>query len=261
MRVPVSVRARAFIVGAVVLAACVLCRAQPGEGLYCGLEADTYLTGRFEPERERCFVDISTLGVPVRGARQYLRREAAEALAAMFRDFRKAHPGVEFRVRSSTRTWEHQKSIWEGKWYGRVRVEGVRLNEGIPDPAERAARILEFSSMPGTSRHHWGTDFDLQELYNRYYESGNGAALYRWLSANAGSYGFCQPYTAGREAGYMEEKWHWSYAPLARAFLADWLRLYKKNPAQIAGDDGFAGSDACLHRAPVYVESVNPSCR
>lgn len=261
MIVRISARTSAFIAGMCVLAAWVMCRAQPGEGSYCGMEADSYLTGRFEPERVKCFVDISTLGVPVSGARQYLRREAAEALAAMLRDFKKSHPGVELRVRSSTRTWEHQKSIWEGKWHGRVRVEGVRLDEWIPDPAERAAKILEFSSMPGTSRHHWGTDFDLQELDNSYYESGRGAVLYRWLSTNARSYGFCQPYTEGRREGYMEEKWHWSYAPLARTYLADWLRLYKKDPGRMAKESGFAGSDVCLHRAPVYVESVNPSCR
>jgi hypothetical protein len=179
----------------------------------------------------------------------------------MFRDFRKAHPHAVFAVRSSTRNWNRQKDIWESKWGGETKVAGLRLNEAIKDPAARALKILEFSSMPGISRHHWGTDFDLQELDNRYYESGQGNALYRWLTANAPSYGFCRPYTAGRSAGYREEKWHWSYLPLSRGFLADWVRIYKNNPAGIAVEEGFAGSDAALPLAPLYVESVNPACR
>ncbi|HNU90329.1 MAG TPA: M15 family metallopeptidase [Spirochaetota bacterium] len=258
---PIRTGLSACVLGAVLSSLCLLCRAEPGPDLYCGMDAASYLTGRFEPEREGCFVEISALGIPVMGGRQYLRREAAEALARMFRDFRKAHPGAEFVVRSSTRTWGHQKAIWEDKWFGRTPVGGVRLNKTVADPAKRAAIILEYSSMPGTSRHHWGTDFDLQELNNSYYETGRGAVLYRWLVANAGSYGFCRPYTAGRKAGYREEKWHWSYLPLAKRLLSDWVRLFKDDPGKITASDGFAGSESCVHLAPIFVESINDFCR
>ncbi|HSV96646.1 MAG TPA: M15 family metallopeptidase [Spirochaetota bacterium] len=237
------------------------CGGKGYSGSYAGIAIEKFLTGRFDPEREKGFVELSTLGVPVQGGRQYLRREAAEALAAMFRDFRKTHPGLEFRVRSSTRSWGHQKTIWESKWYGAMPAGGVRLAEAISDPGARAVKILEFSSMPGTSRHHWGTDFDLQELDNRYYESGPGKTLYRWLAVKAQSYGFCQPYTAGRTGGHMEEKWHWSYMPLAGGYLADWIRIFKECPACLTEEDGFAGSDAALPLAVRYVESINPACR
>jgi hypothetical protein len=43
--------------------------------------------------------------------------------------------------------------------------------------------------------------------------TGTGGAIRR---------GFTQPYTAGRSGGYQEEKWHWSYWPVAEA-LHSWL--------------------------------------
>ena len=55
--------------------------------------------------------------------------------------------------------------------------------------------ILEYSSAPGTSRHHWGTDMDINALQNDYFSNkGNGAFLYEWLQKNAAKFGFCQPY-------------------------------------------------------------------
>ncbi|NJK84501.1 MAG: M15 family metallopeptidase [Saprospiraceae bacterium] len=43
-----------------------------------------------------------------------------------------------------------------------------------PNPQERALKILKYSSMPGTSRHHWGTDIDLNSFSNSYFEQGEG---------------------------------------------------------------------------------------
>ncbi len=250
-----------LVLGILTSAGTAVCGGEGDPVSYAGIAPEKYLTGRFDPVRTPGFVELSTLGIPVKGERQYLRREAAEALAAMYRDFSKAYPGIDFRVRSSTRNWDRQKAIWESKWRGHTPVGGARLNETIVDSAARSLKILEFSSMPGTSRHHWGTDFDLQALDNGYYESGAGRTLYLWLIANAHSYGFCQPYTAGRSAGYLEEKWHWSYMPLARDLLADWIRIFKNSPERIVEEGGFAGSDFALPLATLYVESVNQACR
>ncbi len=200
------------------------------------------------------------LGIPVKGERQYLRREARRRLrrciAISARLIRALISGKELDPELGP-----TESIWESKWRGHTPVGGARLNETIVDSAARSLKILEFSSMPGTSRHHWGTDFDLQALDNGYYESGAGRTLYLWLIANAHSYGFCQPYTAGRSAGYLEEKWHWSYMPLARDLLADWIRIFKNSPERIVEEGGFAGSDFALPLATLYVESVNQACR
>ena len=112
--------------------------------------------------------------------------------------------------------------------------------------------------MPGTSRHHWGTDFDINILTNVYYDSGNGKLIYDWMKKNAKSFGFCQVYTAGRKAGYFEERWHWSFLPLSKQMTDDWLALYGKDNRRIAD---FEGAKQAGHLAKIYVESINPDCR
>ena len=77
--------------------------------------------------------------------------------------------------------------------------------------------------MPSTSRHHWGTDIDINSLEPSYFEGGKGLQEYQWLVANAPSYGFCQVYSEmgpERPYGYQEEKWHWSYLPISKPLTA-----------------------------------------
>ncbi len=94
--------------------------------------------------------------------------------------------------------------------------------------------------MPTSSRHHWGTDMDLNNLNNTYFEKGTGLKLYNWLLEHAKTYGFNQVYTSkinGR-TGYNMEKWHWSYMPLSEKYLT----FYNEN---ISYKDitGFKGSE------------------
>jgi zinc D-Ala-D-Ala carboxypeptidase len=229
-------------------------------GIYGKTDPDDYVTGRFNPAKHELFVSLSDMGIPTNRTRQTLRREAAAALKDLYAAFRKEHPGAPFWVQSSTRTFFDQKYIWDGKWNGTITVMNVQLNRAIRDPLRRALEILKFSSMPGTSRHHWGTDFDLNTLYNGYYETGEGAVLYRWLKANAARYGFCQPYTSGRSRGYSEERWHWSYMPLARSFLARWNMLYRKDPGAFSRRGLFCGSEIAGKLALEYVTAINEGC-
>ena len=227
---------------------------------YGGVTAENYITGRFQPVSHPLFVNIQSLQIPTNGRAQYLRREAADALSSMYAALKKSHQEIRLYVTSSTRTFYDQKAIWENKWNGRTLIEGQNISRTIHDPLRRALKILEYSSMPGTSRHHWGTDFDLNELYDQYYTSGAGTALYRWLLENAPGFGFCQPYSAGRNSGYYEEKWHWSYRPLSSRFLADWVRL-NTNAHFLEQKGLFDGSDLAGKMAQTYVTSVNPDCR
>jgi len=69
----------------------------------------------------------------------------------------------------------------------------------LSEPLFKSLAILTQAAMPTTSRHHWGTDFDMVNVGgNSYYNSGNGLMLYNWMLANASKYGFVQTYTAGR---------------------------------------------------------------
>lgn len=90
---------------------------------------------------------------------------------------------------------------------------------------ERQAEILQASSAPGISRHHWGTDFDIFDpnMDPAEWEAGQTFAdAYSWLHNNAGAYGFIQsftPFSTFMGLGYMEERWHWSYYPIAQALV------------------------------------------
>lgn len=105
-------------------------------------------------------------------------------------------------------------------------------------PVERQREILQASSAPGISRHHWGTDFDLFSVQSgQWAASGatpNFSAAHDWLAGraatattpavapHAGRYGFLQSFTpqsAALGVAYMAEDWHWSYYPVAQALV------------------------------------------
>ena len=182
------------------------------------LIADTtsvaYLTGHFNPAQHPDFVRIDREYCSRENA--FLRREAYVAFKNMVVEAKKS--GIRLTILSATRNFSDQKKIWSNKWVAlkQKEMKGVIRMSNI----ERARYILRFSSMPGTSRHHWGTDIDLNSLKNVYFLSGEGKKVYQWLQVNATKFGFCQPYTskATGRTGYEEEKWHWSYRPLSDGF-------------------------------------------
>lgn len=214
-----------------------------------------YLLGRFDPSHHAQFIQLTSVYAQGSALNGYLRREAFEAFQKMASAAKK--DGVALFIISATRNFDSQKKIWEDKWNGKTHVEGKNLTT-IADLKERARLILLYSSMPSTSRHHWGTDIDLNSLDNDYFATGEGLKIYQWLTVHAGEFGFCQPYTskAGGRTGYEEEKWHWSYLPLSKLFLEE----YKK---QVSYSDivGFEGSGEALSLQVInhYVGGV--ACR
>jgi len=113
--------------------------------------------------------------------------------------------------------------------------------------------------MPGSSRHHWGTDMDLNDLNNPSFEKGGKyEKVYKWLEDHAAEYQFGQPYTAGRPSGYQEEKWHWSYLPLSKKFLA----IYRQNLSE-KDIQGFRGAETATEIGIVknYVLGINSACQ
>lgn len=214
------------------------------------------LTGRVDPASDPGLVVVSDAYASRAG--MYLREEAYAA-------FREMHAaamadGIRLTILSAFRTFEHQKRIWEDKWHGRRELHGNVMATDIDDPAERAREILRFSAMPGTSRHHWGTDIDLNSLQNSYFESGEGQEIYAWLSVNGSRFGFCQPYTAHgdrRDGGYEEEKWHWSYIPVAGEYLEAYGRLISY--PQITGFDG-SETASSIRVIENYVLDISQDC-
>lgn len=144
----------------------------------------------------------------------YLQNIVAEKFEQMADEALKS--GIKLVAISGARDYHYQKGIWERKY---------KALKGTPE--EKAQNILRYSSMPMTSRHHWGTDIDINSLDNRYFASGKGLKEYQWLQQNASKYGFCQVYSdkSGGRTGYEMEKWHWSYLPIAN----EYLEFYNQN--------------------------------
>jgi hypothetical protein len=61
--------------------------------------------------------------------------------------------GILLEIVSAYRSFERQKSIWNRKFK-------LNQEEGL-SPEQNINKIIEYSTLPGTSRHHWGTDVDL----------------------------------------------------------------------------------------------------
>lgn len=211
-----------------------------------------YLLGKFDPATHPQFVKLSDQHAQGSAKGGFLRKETYEAFIKMSDAARK--DGIELIIISATRNFDSQKRIWENKWEGRTMVEGKNLTT-VKDTKERARLILLYSSMPSTSRHHWGTDMDLNSLENSFFESGQGLKIYEWLTTHAAEYGFCQPYTSKTKGrtGYEEEKWHWSYLPLSGQLLNE----YKKS-VTYKDIKGFAGSEVAssINVIKYYVSGI-----
>jgi hypothetical protein len=122
--------------------------------------------------------------------------------------------------------WEPSWPSHQLAWLGSRRGPGslaLPADLGPLSPEQRAQEILEASSGPGISRHHWYGDVDLFSVEGADFESGGRyEAHYGWLSTHARDFGFYQTYTAtsgGHGQGYFEERWHWSYYPVGAAVL------------------------------------------
>lgn len=185
-----------------------------------------FVTGQFEFEDHADFVRVAD---SLSDKEIYLQKPTYDAFLEMATNAQA--DGVELMIISGTRNFRVQKSIWDRKWQNSEEETGLA----------KAREILLYSSMPMTSRHHWGTDIDLNNLSNSWFEQGEGKRIYDWLTAHANDYGFYQPYTdksLNGRTGYEEERWHWTYMPLANHYL----EFYNQN---ITNEDitGFEGSD------------------
>ncbi|RZS91957.1 M15 family metallopeptidase [Aquimarina brevivitae] len=155
-----------------------------------------------------------------------LHKEAYEAFKTMKSDAQKS--GIRIKVISSYRDYQHQNRIWTRK-YNRFTGQGL-------SPKESIYKIIEYSTIPGTSRHHWGTDLDIVDgskplpkdplLAKHFEKNGPYNDLKVWMKNNGASYGFHLVYTdAPNRKGFKYEPWHFSYAPLAIPMLQAFQKI------------------------------------
>lgn len=133
--------------------------------------------------------------------------------------------GVDMQICSSFRSFDKQLSIWNRKWTGELplyTLQNTLLSANDLSAHEKIHAIMLWSALPGASRHHWGTDFDvydkqavlaqqhnLELIPSEYEGSGPCAKLSNWIKQNAESYGFYLPY-AKYVGGVAKEPWHMS---------------------------------------------------
>jgi len=155
-----------------------------------------------------------------------------------------ATDGLAIEGVSAYRSFQRQKEIFERK-YNRFKKQGM-------SPEEAISKIIEYSTIPGTSRHHWGTDIDIIDGGTRlrpssvlqpehFHGSGPFCKLKDWLNEHANSFGFFEVYTnnANRK-GFKYEPWHFSYKPVSLPMLQEYKQLDVK---QILLDEAIEGAN------------------
>lgn len=130
--------------------------------------------------------------------------------------------GIQLKVVSGFRSYQRQVEIWNSK-YQKNRKDGF-------SPPQAVEKIIEYSTIPGTSRHHWGTDVDIIDeapgvkekvlAPQKFEEGGPFYKMKQWMDEHASEYGFELVYTndPGRK-GFHYEPWHYSYAPISVPML------------------------------------------
>ena len=176
-----------------------------------------------------------------------------------------AAEGIELLPVSSFRDFSRQLAIWNGKCRGERDLRdatGSLLAAGTLDEDTLVSTILLWSALPGASRHHWGTDFDVvdaaampegyrpQLSTQEFAPGGVFARLETWLAANAGRYGFYRPYTSWR-GGVQPEPWHLSHAAVAEQALQQYSVEVLR---QALAEADLAARSAVQRRLPQIVE-------
>ena len=150
----------------------------------------------------------------------------ATAIAFMAMQQAALADGIELALASSYRSYARQLLIWNEKFTGLRPVldaDSRPLDVTTLNDEARIHAILRWSALPGTSRHHWGTDMDIyapdllpsgQNLQLEPWEyspSGYFAELTRWLDCHMREHGFCRPF-AHDQGGVAVEPWHLSHS-------------------------------------------------
>lgn len=153
--------------------------------------------------------------------------------------------GFNIHVISSYRSYSHQNGIWERK-YKNYRKQGFSHQQTIE-------KIIQYSTIPGTSRHHWGTDLDIIDgtkgipsnpLSETHFNQGGRWHKFKlWLDENSEKYGFYLVYTNAKDRkGFAYEPWHFSYKPLSIKMLKEYKQLDIKKilqSNQLLGSENF----------------------
>ena len=154
---------------------------------------------------------------------------AQQDVAVAFLEMRRAAvvDGIDLLPVSSFRDYRTQLRIWNRKFNGAkplYDMDGLLRERGAWSDRQTIEFILNWSALPGGSRHQWGTDIDVvdgnamaagylpQLLPQEVRPGGIFVGLHQWLDDNMARFGFFRPYNFFR-GGMYPEPWHLSFAP------------------------------------------------
>lgn len=137
--------------------------------------------------------------------------------------------GIKIKVVSGFRDFERQKQIWNRKFKKFTTENNLSDLDAIKE-------IIRFSTIPGTSRHHWGTEIDIIDedfkneknllISNKYEEGGIFEKLKKWMDNNSQKFGFYLTYDNNiNRKGFEYEPWHYSYLPESKKYLESFLKI------------------------------------
>lgn len=163
-----------------------------------------------------------------------LQKEVLEAFDKMQDEALKE--GISIQIVSAYRSFDRQKSIWNKKFESYI-SNGLTQQQAIN-------KIIEYSTIPGTSRHHWGTDIDIIDgaiaapkellLQENYEKNGAFLKLKKWMDLNAEKFGFYLVYDNNPlRKGFKYEPWHYSYREVSRIMLTKFKEINLEKLLQI----------------------------
>ncbi|WP_150540102.1 M15 family metallopeptidase [Actinobacillus vicugnae] len=163
--------------------------------------------------------------------KHFLQAPVVEAFLALQQAAKQA--GFNLQPASTYRDFERQMLIWNAKFNGERKVhddQGNQIEMNELDEQQKIQAIMRWSAVPGSSRHHWGTEIDIfdpdlvpegQQLQLEpweYQEGGYFAPLAKWLAEHAAAFGFYFPFDGVQNLTVGYEPWHISYRPLSAEY-------------------------------------------
>ena len=141
--------------------------------------------------------------------------------------------GIKIKLVSGFRDFYRQQTIWNNKYK-------KFTEEFLLDGPSAIQEIIRFSTIPGTSRHHWGTEIDVIDenfkneknllISKKYEEGGIFNSLKKWMDKNSEKFGFYIVYDDNdKRPGFEYEPWHYTYKPVSDSYQTEFLKLDLKS--------------------------------
>tara|TARA_B100000768_G_scaffold44642_1_gene43431 strand:+ start:1081 stop:1791 length:711 start_codon:yes stop_codon:yes gene_type:complete len=172
--------------------------------------------------------------------------------------------GINLKIVSAYRGYERQKFIWNKKFKKFTKENSLT-------PTQAIYEIIRFSTIPGTSRHHWGTEIDIIDenysdeenvlISSKFEKGGAFFKIKNWLSLNSEKFGFYLTYNNDpKRKGFEYEPWHYSYAPVSKKMLSMFIKSDLKKllvKDEISGSEFFT-DDFIEKYKNEYILDINP---